>query len=334
MQMLEFGSTGKRTSRLGFGCSSIISVGGRDKGLALLEAAFEAGVRHFDVAPMYGDGEAERLLGEFLARHRGQCTITTKFGIPPSKTQPAVKLAKAVLRPVLASLPALKRRLQTRSQSGKAAVDLPTGPNPIFNVAQAQTTLEHSLRELQVEQIDCWLMHEAKLQDLAAPAADGLLRMLEDAVAAGRIGMFGVGSDHKDLAPIEQVLPAFARVTQSEWSILSPSVDQIARIFRIHHRALSSNFALVMEELLGNAERCRAASEELGANLADEAVVARLMLKASLLANPASVVLYSSKRAGHIATNASVADDETLTEPARRFHRWFSEGKVTAGVRS
>ena len=38
--------------------------------LRLLEAAYDAGIRHFDVAPMYGYGEAESCLGEFRARHQ------------------------------------------------------------------------------------------------------------------------------------------------------------------------------------------------------------------------------------------------------------------------
>ena len=55
----------------------------RRESLRLLEAAFDAGIRHFDVAPMYGYGEAEGCLGEFLQRHRADVTVTTKYGIPP-----------------------------------------------------------------------------------------------------------------------------------------------------------------------------------------------------------------------------------------------------------
>ena len=51
--------------------------------LAILEAAWDAGIRHFDVAPMYGYGEAGRYcMGEFQKRHRGEATVTTKYGNP------------------------------------------------------------------------------------------------------------------------------------------------------------------------------------------------------------------------------------------------------------
>ena len=78
MEQINLGTSGRTTTRLGFGCGSIMgAMSGRDS-LALLEAAYDAGIRHFDVAPRYGYGEAESCLGEFLQRHRGQVTVTTK----------------------------------------------------------------------------------------------------------------------------------------------------------------------------------------------------------------------------------------------------------------
>ena len=59
----------------------------RRQSLALLESAFEAGIRHFDTAPMYGYGEAESCLWEFLSKHPGEMTVTTKFGIPSRKSR-------------------------------------------------------------------------------------------------------------------------------------------------------------------------------------------------------------------------------------------------------
>ena len=52
--------------------------------LALLEAAFDLGIRYFDTAPSYGDGVSEERLGRFLKRmpagDRSQVTVATKFG--------------------------------------------------------------------------------------------------------------------------------------------------------------------------------------------------------------------------------------------------------------
>ena len=49
--------------------------------LATLEAAAQAGVTFFDTADVYGDGRSERLIGRFLAAHRGlPVTVATKMG--------------------------------------------------------------------------------------------------------------------------------------------------------------------------------------------------------------------------------------------------------------
>ncbi|WP_433964054.1 aldo/keto reductase [Tunturiibacter gelidiferens] len=88
MAQIPLGDTGRTTTRLGFGCSSLMGAMGRRASLAILESAYDAGIRHFDVAPMYGYGEAEGCLGEFLQRHRHQITVTTKYGIPPQKNRP------------------------------------------------------------------------------------------------------------------------------------------------------------------------------------------------------------------------------------------------------
>ncbi len=49
---------------LGFGCSALTSMG-EGQALQVLATAFDAGVRHFDVARYYGYGESEGLLGRF-----------------------------------------------------------------------------------------------------------------------------------------------------------------------------------------------------------------------------------------------------------------------------
>ncbi|HKO19656.1 MAG TPA: aldo/keto reductase, partial [Acidobacteriaceae bacterium] len=94
MQTVQVGTTGRTTTQLGYGCSSLMGAMGRAESLAILEAAFDAGIRHFDVAPMYGYGQAESVFGEFLVGHRGEVTVTTKYGIPPAKRQGLVSLAR------------------------------------------------------------------------------------------------------------------------------------------------------------------------------------------------------------------------------------------------
>ncbi len=58
--------SGKTTTAIGFGGNALLGPKSRREGLALLSEAYEAGVRHFDVARAYSSGDAEGLLGEFL----------------------------------------------------------------------------------------------------------------------------------------------------------------------------------------------------------------------------------------------------------------------------
>jgi aryl-alcohol dehydrogenase-like predicted oxidoreductase len=48
---------------------------------AVVDAALDAGVTHFDTADIYGGGDSERFLGELLQDRRDQVFLATKFGM-------------------------------------------------------------------------------------------------------------------------------------------------------------------------------------------------------------------------------------------------------------
>src|SRR5260370_38076242 len=140
MQTIPLADTNRQTTRLGFGCGSIMGATNRRDSLKLLETAYEAGIRHFDVAPMYGYGEAETCLGEFLEHHRGQITVTTKYGIAPPKKSAIIKLGRSLAAPVIKQLPSLKHRL---AQAANAPTRNPERPS--FTPAEANASPERSL---------------------------------------------------------------------------------------------------------------------------------------------------------------------------------------------
>lgn len=321
MQRIELGSTGRATTQLGFGGSSIMGVLNRRQSLDVLESAFDAGIRHFDTAPMYGYGEAESCLGEFLSRHRGEVTVTTKFGIPPAKKSAAMRAGRAFAGPVLQRFPALKRQLQRGPQAGnKGEARGVAVANPIFNAEAARASLEKSLAALKTDRIDVWLLHDVKAIDLAENAAnDGLLRVLEDAVREGKVGLFGVGSDREVIPELVKKRPEYCAALQYEWSVLNQLLPKDSRL-RIHHRTLSQNFSGLVEKLREDSKRCRRWSEEIDADLADSDVLARLMLKAACVMNPESILLFSSKRAENIRKNVMTVEDVALEAAAQRFY--------------
>ena len=311
MDRIDLGTTGRTTTRLGYGCSSLMGAMGRRESTAMLEAAFGAGIRHFDAAPLYGFGQAEGCLGDFLGRHRAEVTVTTKYGIAPARRRGWIGLARAAARPVVRALPGLKRGMA--QVAGKAVQPAGRGS---FTAAEAQESLERSLRELRTDHIDVWLLHEATVDDLTD---DRLLRMMQDAVASGRVGMFGVGSERARVEALLTARPEYCATVQFEWSVMDAAVRS-TKSFRIHHRALTENVRGLHAKLVQGKARCAEWSREVGEDLADREALAALMLKAALVENPGSVILFSSKRADHIAHNVKVASDGALEAPARRLY--------------
>jgi D-threo-aldose 1-dehydrogenase len=83
-ERVAIGRSGLAVTRLGFGAASIggvfDAVEERD-GLATIDRAWDAGIRYFDAAPLYGYGTAERRLGQVLAGHdRADFVLSTKVG--------------------------------------------------------------------------------------------------------------------------------------------------------------------------------------------------------------------------------------------------------------
>ncbi|MFZ1803748.1 MAG: aldo/keto reductase, partial [Nitrospira sp.] len=70
--------------RLGFGLSKLMRIPSRADRQRLLDTVYDQGIRHFDVARMYGLGASERELGTLIRSKRTQVTVATKFGIEPA----------------------------------------------------------------------------------------------------------------------------------------------------------------------------------------------------------------------------------------------------------
>ena len=83
MQTRTLGNQGLRATEVGLGCWQIGGGWGSpwsdDVAQETLGAAYEAGVRFFDTADGYGDGESERSLGRFRRTH-DDVLIATKLG--------------------------------------------------------------------------------------------------------------------------------------------------------------------------------------------------------------------------------------------------------------
>jgi D-threo-aldose 1-dehydrogenase len=78
------GRTGIALTELGFGAGPLGGFYGPvtpDEAIGAVRAAWELGIRYFDVAPLYGHGRAEVLLGHVLRElPRGEFVLSTKVG--------------------------------------------------------------------------------------------------------------------------------------------------------------------------------------------------------------------------------------------------------------
>jgi D-threo-aldose 1-dehydrogenase len=314
MEQIVLGTSGRLTTRLGFGCANLMGATNRRDSLKLLETAYDAGIRHFDVARRYGYGEAESCLSEFLKHHPGQLTLTTKYGTLPPTRSTLISLGRRAAGPVLKRLPGLKRRL---AQAANTATRNPARPS--FTAAQARASLDDSLSALRTDHIDLWLLHEATASDLQD---DSLLQFLQSEIKKGTIGSFGVGSSSDKIPTLLAERPTYCPTLQYEWSIFnSPTPEaQTAKPFRIHHRALTQNFRTLHATLASDKPLCKRWSISVKGDLANPANLANLMLRAALIINPASIVLFSSKDPAHILANVHTAADSALDEPARELY--------------
>jgi D-threo-aldose 1-dehydrogenase len=314
MDRVELAGTGKQATRLGFGGSGLMGGLSRRESLALLEAAFAAGIRHYDTAPMYGHGESERCLGDFLRGRRSEVTVTTKYGIPPPSKSSwkyrAISATRGLVRPIMKAAPGLKRSLQ-RTVSGGAS---PTRARAAFSGDEARRSLETSLLALGTDHIDLWLLHEAEADDLTDPS---LLEEMQRCMAEGKIGAFGVGSSGSKIPRLYQERPEYCRVMQFEWTIDSPRLGYPGS-FRLHHGSLSGVLGRLSARLAADQEQANRWSDATGTDLRSADLLARLLLKAALELNSESLILFFSRRQRNIEAAAATEADSSLTPAALR----------------
>jgi len=309
MEQIALGDTNRRTTRLGFGCSSLMGALSRRDSIRLLETAYDAGIRHFDVAPMYGYGEAESCVGEFLQNHR-DITVTTKFGIASPKNSVFLQMGRRIAGPIAKKIPSLKQSLVKVANTATH-----NNERPAFTAGEAKASLERSLQALHTDHVDLWLLHEVEAHDLQD---DTLLTFLESEIKRGRIGTFGIGSRKEKISTLLGERPPYCRTLQYEWSVFEPRITA-PKPFRIHHRSLTNNFRTLHTVLLNNKNLTHRWSESTNTDLANPESLAHLMLKAALVMNPASIILFSSKNPQHIQANV-IAADTTRESQARQLY--------------
>ncbi len=185
-----------------------------DEAGAVLEAAWDAGIRAFDTAPHYGLGLSERRLGAFLrTKPRDEFVLSTKAGrllVPDPDGRDALDLANDF------HVPATLRRVWD------------------FSLAGIRLSVEESLTRMGLDRVDLVYLHDPDRHDLERDLASGT-EALDALKREGILRAAGLGSMSSDAlarAAAEgglDVLMVAGRLTLLEQPALSEVVPACVR---------------------------------------------------------------------------------------------------------
>lgn len=139
----------------------------------MIEAAWDAGIRYFDTAPLYGFGLSERRLGAVLAdKPRGDFVISTKVG--------------RLIRPGAQPDP---------DHAWKGAPPL----NAVFDFSYDATmrSVEESLTRLRLDRVDVLLIHDPDQH--YAEAIQGAYRAIDRLRSEGTVRAIGAGMNQAEM---------------------------------------------------------------------------------------------------------------------------------------
>lgn len=209
MQYRVFGRTGLEVSTVSMGCNRL-----GDPGVAetqwppLIERALELGVNLFDTSNSYNQGRSEAILGEVTKRAPFQALIATKVGVP---------------------------------------VETNDFPNRQFSARTILREVEDSLRRIQRDAIDLYMLHSPTVEQLATGDWRVAIERLEE---QGKVRFFGVSTDdHR--SGIEAIRRG-ADFLQVDYSILDPSAeDELLPFAREHNVGIMIRMPLARGLLSG-----------------------------------------------------------------------------------
>jgi D-threo-aldose 1-dehydrogenase len=279
----------------------------------LLESALEAGISHFDVAPIYGLGLAQGELGQVLRLHHEGVVIVTKVGIGLTPLAKAIGRVQGPARRVLQKIPSLQqqaRRSAASPSSGKFGGLLYKNT---FDPAAAQRSLDDSLRALDTDYIDLLLLHDPELSQLNPLEMYGLL---ESARTSGKIRSWGVAGEFESVSAVIKQFPGPTPVVQIRDDIFrrdeSDSVTTQCD-YLITFGVLGDALPKIHAHVTANQERTQQWNDAVGADCANPETIVTLLLKDALRANAHGTVLYSTTRPARIRDAVALFSGDAVT---------------------
>jgi aryl-alcohol dehydrogenase-like predicted oxidoreductase len=300
LKEIELKNTGITTTALGFGCAGLMRLSTARGRQAILQEAFDQGIRHFDVARMYGLGRSEGELGRFIHGRRSEVVVTTKFGIDVQPVSRAKASVHTLARVAIKWFPRLRRSAVKRA----AGQHLPRN----YDVAHARASLETSLRELGTDYLDLFLLHEPVIGCIRS---EDICAFLEDAKQKGLIRGFGIAGYPQQIRPVCKALPALNGIMQLPNDIIGRQLDN----FRDFDSAFitfgpyADALGAISGHLSSDPAIARDWSDAVGMDLSNPGNICRLLLAFCLRENQQGVVLFFSARRQGVSDAAGVCRD-------------------------
>lgn len=298
--------SGRVTSQLGLGCGPLH--GGLQSAASrrLLEAAFEAGIRHFDLAPSYGLGLAEGVVGKLFGTRRDDITIATKAGIARPRRPLLMSTLRTVVKPVLGRLPGWKAAAEKVRET--------SAPSGHFDVDGVRESLADSMARMKVGRVDMLLLHEVT----ASAVTPALVALLADLKASGLADAIGMGTLREEAEEIAKSHPELAGIQQYRWNVFEPPLPSAPAGLLITHGAIGPALATA-EDIANNDHSARARwSAAVDLDLTDPRVFADVLLAAAVSQNENGIVLFYTQSTDRIRHAVEVASDAALQAAGAR----------------
>lgn len=273
-------------SRIGFGCAKLFRTSTSSKRQRLLNTAFDCGITHFDVARMYGLGEAEAELGKFLKKRRGKVKVSSKFGIAVSKSSALRFIAQHFGRLLLRAVPSIRKGID------RASTNLYTPKD--FSVETAEKSFTKSLTQLGIEEIENFFLHEPTLTDSIPLETFEWLQLQRQ---RGLIENFGVSGDLKDSILVPAVNIYQWPILQFSYNILSDQglLADVPKDREITTYSPISGAFDRFNSCVRSDEKFRMqCAQRFGGNPVDDIEIASILIRSNLEAIPNSRVLFST----------------------------------------
>jgi aryl-alcohol dehydrogenase-like predicted oxidoreductase len=296
MRYVDFAPLARRVSTIGFGCASLGSRISARQGGEALARAYDAGISWFDVAPSYGDGNAEALLGRFLAGKRSRVAICTKVGFLPGRSRFAARLVTPVARHVVASLPRLRKYV---------AKVRPFARRVRLNGSFIEASIVQSLKRLQTDYVDVIGLHEVDLGDMER---EDVLEALENIVSKGYARTVSVAGDVR-VAVAAVALSDRVRIIQIANSPFVPNLalarhqlTAVGNVAFVTHGVYGHDGPLdAFTSMIANDANKRALMNSMGYAHAPRKAAVAFLLDFALSSNPDGVVLLSMCDSQHLS---------------------------------